>query len=94
LAARGLRYTSAMHSTALSEAEQRRLARLWAETGRELEKQRHAELAAQSAAESQRAAYDMLQLGGMLPPDPKRESDSGLVEMQRLFARGHQGGKP
>ena len=82
-----------MHSTTLSPSEQRRLARLWAETGRELAKLRHAELATQSAAESQRAAYDMLQLGGLLPPDPKRECESGLVEMQRLFARGHQGGK-
>lgn len=82
-----------MHSTVPCASEQRRLARLWADTGRELEKRRHAELATQSAVESQRAAYDMLQLGGMLPPDPKRERESGLVEMQRLFARGHQGGK-
>lgn len=82
-----------MQSIVLSATEQRRLAMLWAETGRELEKQRHAELASQSAADSQRAAYDMLQLGGLLPPDPKRERESGLIEMQRLFARGHQGGK-
>jgi hypothetical protein len=82
-----------MHPIPLSPSEQRRLARLWTETGRELEKQRHAELAAQSAAESQRAAYDMLHLGGLLPPDARRERESGLIEMQRLFARGHQGGK-
>ena len=83
-----------MESIIPSASEQRRLAGLWRETGPELEKLRHAELASQSAADSQRAAFDMLQLGGMLPADPRRERESGLIEMQRLFARGHQGGKP
>lgn len=34
-----------------------------------------------------RAAYDMLQLGGLLPSDTNRANTSGLVEMQRLFSR-------
>jgi hypothetical protein len=68
-------------------AMQRELVERWRETGRLLQRMRYAELAAQPAAESQRAAYDMLQLGGMLPADAKRECSSGLLEMQRLFAR-------
>lgn len=60
----------------------------WRETGEMLESLRHAELAAQSVADSQQAVFDMLQFGGLLPPDPAREQCSGLVEMQRLFARG------
>lgn len=44
------------------------------------------ELARQSPEESKRAAYDMLQLGEMLPSDPARAGTSGLVEMQRVFA--------
>ena len=52
------------------------------------------ELASQSPLESQQAAFDMLQLGGMLPDDTKREKSSGLVEMQRLFARWHTRRRP
>ena len=36
----------------------------------------------------------MLQLGGMLPADPVRERSSGMIEMRRLFDRGHHSGKP
>jgi len=67
--------------------------RRWRETGRVLEKRRHAELAAQSPTQSRLAAFDMLQLGGMLPVDPAREQRSGLSEMQRLFVRGHGCGR-
>ena len=66
---------------------QRRIVEQWRETGPLLEALRFRALAAQTAEESQHAAFDMLQLGGMLPPDPARESSSGMVEMQRLFAR-------
>jgi hypothetical protein len=70
-----------------SFARQKELVATWHETGLRLEAQRRAELASQSPLESQQAAFDMLQLGGMLPGDTKREESSGLVEMQTLFAR-------
>lgn len=66
---------------------------MWRETGRQLEAQRRLELAAQSPLQSQQAAFDMLQLGGMLPGDTARENRSGLIEMQRLFARWHSRGR-
>jgi hypothetical protein len=66
---------------------QRRLVQGWAQTGKLLEQLRRAELARQSPGESMRAAYDMLQLGGLLPSDTNRANTSGLVEMQRLFSR-------
>lgn len=66
---------------------------MWRETGRVLEAQRRAELAAQSPSQSRQAAFDMLQLSGMLPGDAVRESGSGLIEMQRLFARWHNRGR-
>ena len=81
-----------MASRILSTEEQRRLVAAWRETGRLLAAQRLRELASQSPLESQQAAFDMLQLGGMLPQDPARERSSGLVEMQRLFARWHTRG--
>jgi hypothetical protein len=83
-----------MGTAPLSLAHQKELVATWRETGRRLGAQRHAELAAQSRLESQQAAFDMLQLGGMLPDDPKREQSSGLIELQRLFARGHSRGRP
>ena len=64
------------------------------EAGRITAVQRRAELAAQSPSESREAAFDMLQLGGMLPANPSREQYSGLVEMQRLFSRGHARERP
>jgi len=82
-----------MSSPILSLAQQKKLVATWHETGRRLEAQRHAELASQTPVESQQAAFDMLQLGGMLPRDAKREESSGLVEMQRLFARWHTRGR-
>jgi len=66
-------------------AEQKRLVAQWQETGLVLEQLRYAALAVQSPAESRQAAYDMLQLGGLLHGDPSREPGSGMVEMQRLF---------
>ncbi len=80
-------------SAPLPLSTQKRLVAQWRETGRALEALRWSELAAQSSEESQRAAFDMLQLGGMLAADLVRERDSGLVEMQRLLARWHERGR-
>ena len=80
-----------MTSSKLPAAVERALVAGWRETGRLLEEQRYSELAAQSPEQSRRAAFDMLQLGGMLPADRVREQSSGLVEMQRLFAHGLHG---
>jgi hypothetical protein len=82
-----------MNSPKLSLAQQRELVAAWQETGRILEAQRRCELAVQSPAQSRQAAFDMMQLGGMLPCDISRESRSGLVEMQRHFARWHSRGR-
>lgn len=71
----------------LTYAEKKRLVEQWGETGRLLHKIRYAELAAQTPEESRQDAYDMLHLGGILPPDPRCQTDSGLVEMQRHFAK-------
>ena len=76
----------------VSEETQKRLVAAWQETGPVLAAQHMAELAAQSPLQSQQAAFDMLQLGGMLPEDPARERDSGLIEMQRIFSRWHRRG--
>jgi len=76
-----------------SPSVQQELVARWRETERALEKRRRAELAAQSPAQSRLAAFDMLQLGGLLPVDPAREQRSGLIEMQRLFVRGHGCGR-
>lgn len=64
----------------------------WGETGRLLAAIRRAELAGQTPDQSRRAVLDMLELSDLLPPDPARARSSGLVEMQRLFARWHGGG--
>jgi hypothetical protein len=73
-------------------AQQKRLVAQWQETGLALDRLRYAALASQSPAESRQAAYDMLQLGGLLQSDPEREPNSGMVEMQRLFGvlRAHE----
>ena len=81
-----------MAPTRLSEEVQKRLVASWRETGRVLAAHRLAELAAQSPLQSQEAAFDMLQLGGMLPEDTARERETGLIEMQRIFSRGHARG--
>jgi len=76
----------------IADAEtSRKLVALWQETGPLLERIREAELAAQSPEESRIAAYDMLQFSGLFPTDPEREKESGLVEMQRIFARARKG---
>jgi hypothetical protein len=82
-----------MNAPKLSPAQQRELVAAWQQTGRILDAQRRRELAAQSPAQSRQAAFDMLQLGGMLPRDSARERRSGLVEMQRLFALWHKRGR-
>ncbi len=76
-----------MTSRSLSIEEQRRLVETWREAGAALERLRRAELASLTAEQSRQAAFDMLQLGGLLPADPERERSSGLVEMQRVLAR-------
>jgi len=88
-----LRYTSPIPASELPPSIQKELVARWRETGRVLEAQRHAELAAQSAQQSQQAAFAMLQLGGMMPGDPAREHASGLIEMQRLFAHWRSRGR-
>ena len=82
-----------MASQPLSVAAQKELVAQWCETGRVLDDLRRKELASQSPEQSRQAAYDMLQLGGILSTDPARERTSGLIEMQRLFARGHGRGR-
>jgi hypothetical protein len=72
---------------------EREIVARWSETGELLKERRRAELAAQSSEESRQAAFDMLQLGGMLPPDTAREESSGLIEMQRIFARWRSRGR-
>jgi hypothetical protein len=73
--------------TASSESlkQQRELVRGWIEAGQLLESRRRAALAALTPEDSRRAAFDMLQLGGLLPSHDTPRSKSGLVEMQRLF---------
>ena len=77
-----------MARSALSLDQQKVLVANWGKAGRVLNARRRAELATQTRI----AAFDMLQLGGLLPPDPARETTSGLIEMQRLFARGRTRG--
>jgi hypothetical protein len=54
---------------------------------------RREELARCAVATHLEAVWDLSQLAGMLPADPKRAHTSGLLEMQRLFgllhSRGH-----
>lgn len=76
-----------MKPSSISTAQARAIVIRWADTGRILARMRRDALACQSAEESRQAASDMLQLGGMLPEDPKREATSGLIEMQRLFTK-------
>lgn len=85
-----LRYTLRIAESNLHK----QLVARWRETGRMLEQQRRSELAAQSPAQSRQAAFDMLQLGGLLSADPARDLTSGLIEMQRLFACWHVRGQP
>ncbi|MFM9970058.1 MAG: hypothetical protein ACKVQK_16835 [Burkholderiales bacterium] len=73
--------------------QQRQLVAQWQETGALLEKLRYQALAAQTPEESRQAAYDMLQLGGMLDADKRRERYSGMVEMQRLFGLLRKNGR-
>lgn len=68
--------------------EQRALVAGWAEAGSALAAERHRALAAGTDAEFREASLDLLRLAERLPPDPARDRTSGLVEMQRLFARG------
>lgn len=66
---------------------QKRLIAQWVESGRALDKLRRQELADCSAQEHREAVWDMSQLGALLAPDLNREKWSGLIDMQRRFAR-------
>jgi len=73
----------------LSIEEQRRLVRIWGEAGAAMERLRREGLASLDAEQAREEIHDLLQLGSMLPLPAVREHSSGLVEMQRLFVRGH-----
>lgn len=62
----------------------RRGAWAWVNTGAALAAVRRRELAALTDADARRAIADLLALLEDLPP---KESDTGLVEQQRLYAR-------
>lgn len=83
-----------MRSSGLTIAQQKSLVGKWRETGRILEARRRDALARQSPEQSRQAAFDMLHLGGLLPPDSAKDRSSGLIEAQRLFARAHRRGRP
>lgn len=76
-----------MPANELDSATSRKLVALWEETGELLARIRMRELASQTPEESRQAAFDMLQMGGLLPADSRRERQSGLIEMQQKFAR-------
>lgn len=71
----------------LDRATQEVLVAQWRIAGLALDERKRQSIASASAEEHRQAAWDMAQLGGSLPPDPRREQSSGLVEMQRLFAK-------
>jgi hypothetical protein len=83
-----------MSASKLSLVDQRRLVEGWREAGLALQRIWQATLASQTAEESRQAAFEMLQLGGMLPADSALERSTGMVEMQRVFARGHGRQRP
>ncbi len=67
----------------LSAAKARQLVGQWAETGRVLAQLRLNELAHQTAEQSRKAAWDMLDLGGKLLTSP-----SGVVRTHSLHDEG------
>lgn len=73
--------------TALDRSAQQRLVAQWTETGRVLAVAKRFALANCSPQEQRQAVWDMSQLGGLLTPDLRREKWSGLIEMQRRFAK-------
>jgi hypothetical protein len=59
----------------------------WAEAAEALAAERRASLAALTESEAAAAAVALLDLGAVLPPDPKRRATSGFVEQQAEFHR-------
>ena len=77
----------------ISKALQRKLVGAWREAGKAMEAERRRTLASQTAKESREAAFDMLELGSLAAPKSSAEKYSGLIEMQRVFARARQRGQ-
>ena len=73
--------------TDLDRDTRQRLVTQWAETGHLLAITKRHALANCSPQQHRQAVWDMSQLGGLLAPDHNREEWSGLIEMQRWFAR-------
>ena len=71
----------------IDENVQKRLIRQWRVTGRLLRKIRRDELAAMRDEESRGVVLHILNLASVLSDDPRRECNSGLVDMQRLFSK-------
>lgn len=68
---------------------ERRVVAQWKAATPALAEQRRAEVAALSDEDALAATLDLLDALDLLPPLPPRRS-SGLVEQQRLFARGRR----
>jgi hypothetical protein len=77
----------------ISRAVQRELVDTWQQAGKAMEAERRRALASKTPEESREAVLDMLELGSVAPPKLSAEKYSGLIEMQRLFARWHRRGK-
>jgi hypothetical protein len=71
----------------LDRGARQRLVTQWAETGRVLAATKRKTLANSTPEEHRQAVWDMSQLGGLLAPNQQLEKWSGLIEMQRWFAR-------
>ena len=87
-----MRSKNATFPSELDHSARQRLVCQWTQTGRVLAAAKRRSLANYSPQEQRDAAWDMSELGGMLPPDERREKWSGLIEMQRQFAKLRQRG--
>ena len=71
----------------MNAEEQRAWMGQWRRAGPALEAQRRQELRAMSEAEALAASEALLSLLAVVPVDPNRLTDSGLVRQQALFHR-------
>ena len=71
----------------MNAEEQRAWMEQWRRAGPALEAQRRQELRAMSEAEALAASEALLSLLAVVPVDPNRLTDSGLVRQQALFHR-------
>ena len=71
----------------LDRITQQHLVVQWEKSGRALGAAKRQALADSSPPQHRQAVWDMSQLGGLLAPNHDREKWSGLIEMQRWFAR-------